>query len=181
METQTEIEEKDLLKVYLALQRLYISQGNPEKALEIEKQLENIVAADSNDIVYYWHLTHLAYAFIMYDYDELAEALWKRIIALYQEAYNRIADFQNCSKFEARVRSIYLNSTNDLSNLYYNQRKWELHKELRSRVSSDCFLLTTSKYFNVKNVTVNVRFEEGTEIATCLYIEYLLYVILFIV
>ena len=65
---------KEALTSYFELQQFFIGQGKPMLALQINtEELARLTSMSFEDISYYWHLTHLAYIFTEYNYQDFAE------------------------------------------------------------------------------------------------------------
>ena len=165
-----EMLSKEALACFFELQKMYIAQGKPQLADAINnEEIATLTAMNYDDITFYWHLTHLAYIFIEYDYDNYAERMWKRVFEMYQSSYEEIeakAKGQR-TKFDERVLSIVTNSKNEIGVMYFNQGKRGLYNEICSALSKKEYQLhTTSKFFDSSTFNLLVSSDPETSYVT---------------
>ena len=134
----------------------------------LNNEILTLTSATYDDISYYWHLTHLAYIFIEYDYTQYAEKVWKQVLDMYQSSYEEIVvqPKETRSSFSQRVLSIVTNTKNEMSVMYYNQGKLGLFKEIQDELTKNSYqLYTTSKYFDSTNVNFILTKDDSDMVA----------------
>ena len=121
----------------------------------LNKEIKPLTSTSYDDIAYYWHLTHLAYIFIEYDYSQFAEQVWNEVLEMYESSYEELKEKTHAERttFDERVLSIVTNTKNEMSVMYYNQGKLNKFKELQKELMEKRYrLFTTSKYFDTTNI-----------------------------
>ena len=152
---------EEALAVYSDLQKLFISQGKPEISEKILlEEVEPLTTHGFADITFFWHLTHMAYSYIEYDYTQYAEAAWHRVFEMYREKYDQLMD-QTGTRFAFEVVSLIANSRNEFALMQLNQGHVKAaQKEFQELDKRAYSLMTTSKYFDTILTDVFVHPDE---------------------
>jgi len=156
---------KDALSCYFEIQKMLISQGKPTLALNMnDDEISQLTSMKYEDISFYWHLTHLAYILVEYDYTQFAEQLWKKVFAMYENKCNEVIKKSKSKRtnFEKRVFSIVSNAKNELSVLYYNQGKRGFFTQIQTELQKLKLPLdTNSKFYDSSGF--NILFGEDPQ------------------
>ena len=142
---------KEALGAFYELQKMFISQGKPNLSEKIlTEEVEPLTTHDFDDITFFWHLTHVAYIYVEYDYTQYAEAAWRRVFETYEEKHDQLIEqTAKRSPFEERVVSIITNSRNEFALMQLNLGLVEAAQKVFEVLDQKAFTLkTTSKYFD---------------------------------
>ena len=142
---------KEALGAFYELQKMFISQGKPNLSEKIlTEEVEPLTTHDFDDITFFWHLTHVAYIYVEYDYTQYAEAAWRRVFETYEEKHDQLIEqTAKRSPFEERVVSIITNSRNEFALMQLNQGRVEAAQKVFEDIDQKAYTLqTTSKYFD---------------------------------
>ena len=142
---------KEALGAFYELQKMFISQGKPNLSEKIlTEEVEPLTTHDFDDITFFWHLTHVAYIYVEYDYTQYAKAAWRRVFETYEEKHDQLIEqTAKRSPFEERVVSIITNSRNEFALMQLNQGRVEAAQKVFEDIDQKAYTLqTTSKYFD---------------------------------